>query len=45
MIRTIPTPLVLGDSDAEQTCGGGAACGIVGNRSLVDVSAGPKGGA
>ena len=45
MIRTIPTTLVLGDSDAERTCGGGAACGIVRNRSLVDVSAGLKGGA
>ena len=45
MIRIIPTTLVLGDSDAERTCGGGAACRIVGNRSLVDVSASPKGGA
>ena len=45
MIRVIPTTLVLGDSEMERTCGGGAACGIVGNWSLVDVSAGPKGGA
>ena len=45
MIRTIPTTLRLGGSDVKQTCRGGAACRIVRNRSLVDVSAGLKGGA